>query len=133
MDYAPSSLWDGGILCTRSLQLHQEHRNVMGSSSPKLPPPGLCILFVLLGLAVGGGATSFALQRRAAARDVIVSIRGVPITASAFYRKLEARTGRDAMAKLAADALALRFAASLGATPSAEIVDATVREQRRIP
>jgi hypothetical protein len=110
------------------MQVHQEPR-----SNAKLPLPVLCALLLLVGLGVGGGTMTFVLKRQRTAADAVVAIDGVPITAAAFYRKLETKTGPDAIAKLTEDALALKFAESLGATPSAAALEERVRKQQLLP
>src|SRR5262245_8750535 len=107
--------------------------DVNKSSTRRAPIIGLCALPLIAGLALGAFATFYALQRGQAAETTLANVNGVTISSTAFFRRLEARTGRNAIAKLATDALALRFAESLGAVPSDAEIDRRVRLHENTP
>lgn len=71
--------------------------------------------------------------RRQADNDVFVTVRGVPITTTKFYRKLEAQIGKQVIVKMVSDTLESKFAESLGAIPTQDKVEESARQRELTP
>ena len=106
-----------------------------GSSLRRAKKAALCwaTVGILVGTLAGAALGVIVMHKRQRAREVVVSINGVVIDQTSFYRSLEGTSGAQVIRRMVGEELQLQFARKMGVAPSDGEVEAKLVQATQKP